>query len=133
MTYLQHIKNLIYGFIHGYFLDNTLLQYILLIIVKLVLIFFVLKKPNIKKKKIFIILTITYFIVGIIIDLLCILSKHNLRKKLRNYLPKNTEVFFLFLNEVHPSFVAKTIPNFLNRYPNAASRESYKGNFGHWV
>jgi hypothetical protein len=82
-----NLKNLSNGFVHGFLIDNTIFQYVLLILIKLGLIYIVLKKKKLLKPWVRFSACV-YFVCGILIDVMCLLSTEQ-------KLP-NTEFYFIF-------------------------------------
>lgn len=77
MTFFSHIKTLLYGFVHGFFINFPNVQYISLILIKTYLIFIVFDKNKIiKGKMVGCSLVVIYYSAGIIMDILCMLSKN---------------------------------------------------------
>lgn len=69
------IKCILYGFIHGYFINQNEVQYILLILVKVFLISVIVKRKQYFKHRVFSVLKLLYFVMGIGVDVLCLISK----------------------------------------------------------
>ncbi len=83
----MNLKNLLNGFVHGFFIDDPTLQYVLLMLIKFGLIYIVFRKKKLLKSWICISIC-TYFFCGILIDVMCIMS-------IEKILPK-IQIYFLF-------------------------------------
>jgi hypothetical protein len=69
------LKCSLYGFIHGYFINCNEIQYILLILIKIFLIGIIRKNCELFEHKLLSMLNMLYYFGGILIDLVCLLSK----------------------------------------------------------
>jgi hypothetical protein len=74
--FLMLSKNILNAFIHGYFLGHTTLQYSLLILVKICIIIVLLKVNFFPDKKCINHFVLMYSLIGILIDVLCLMSKN---------------------------------------------------------
>jgi hypothetical protein len=67
------MKCVFYGFIHGYFIDNNNLQYVLLIMVKIWLLFFNVKWSCLFEHRLLCVTSFIYYSIGLAIDVLCLI------------------------------------------------------------
>ena len=75
MVIFNGIKCVLYGFIHGYFIDQNELQYILLIIVKIWLLVINVRWSFLFEHKVLCVTSFIYYFAGVIIDSLCLMDK----------------------------------------------------------
>ena len=82
MTYFSHVRTLLYGFVHGFFINFPSIQYVLLILIKILLICILIRKKRLVRSFSISVCIFLYYFAGILIDLLCFLSKNSLMPQL---------------------------------------------------
>lgn len=75
MTYFRHLKSLMYGFVHGFFIYEPLIQYALLISIKIYFMAVTLREKTVIRNNLMRYIIFTYFFTGMWMDMLCLFSK----------------------------------------------------------
>ena len=74
MVIFNGIKCVLYGFIHGFFIDQNELQYILLIVVKIWLLVVNVRWSCLFEHEVLCVTSFLYYFAGVIIDTLCLMD-----------------------------------------------------------